>query len=816
MTLRELKKKRQYIEPGGRTTPKSNEPVENKRYSRQEESTREKQRPPIYNPEDYAYWIKKWGKKSGHGIISLYSTSSMSDLESNYSQSHSYRDYRNPMLSSSGMEMTLRQFGTVSELLAKLKCDLRLAYPSFVQEFVADPLDGVTVLLDLLRAIQLSQSNAGQVQNCSPGGTTPKLSPALQRRTLLDELACLQCLYNCCVRYSESVRKLTASSAGLFTLAICIMSNVNKSRILALQLLSKACEPPSSCHSAVSEAMSTLRLRFGEPVRFRFLVGMLSSAGSHIELLTSGLKFINSFLNTAESVQKRVYLQAELEQAGFDLAMIKKNIGVNVNACETLFDEMDVFEKHFVDIENLTIRTESAEKENDNLRDRLADLEQKIQVLQEEKGILISMDQCLRDKCSELREEVQSLKSAQSVDASSRLSKNPESTPEDEGISSSERTPSPEAEIQPTSTVYEIYTAPEEPLGNESEEETTIEDVIQELQDIISNEETQDYNRENLKLNNERRRVEESQIAGKFKIHLDIDDYALQSDYEIIPSNLQPEPPRKSRSLIHLFMPTADYDYHSKELFFETESLTTDSSFSLVDVSKYCPPLFENKTESKPIEPTSIKNVSHNKNSKVTVKRSESFRQLPKTTPNVEQNIYSERYQFNIPPEVSTFKRNLQKNKKHNLSNKCMSLDRVDNSIDVSNGVVLNKVKTIASRSKSDSENILTTTNKSITNVYINQDKDIKYKLGSYSEEKHRMFLPSYSEENEVLYYFPRIQERKPSNSSSFLLNRGFSNAGLYSGQTFETHHYFNRSREVIGSDCRSSGKLTDFPSGLY
>lgn len=33
------------------------------------------------------------------------------------------------------------------------------------------------------------------------------------------------------------------------------------------------------------------------------------------------------------------------------------------------------------------------------------------------------MDQCLREKCSELREEVHSLKSAQS-DATSRLSKN--------------------------------------------------------------------------------------------------------------------------------------------------------------------------------------------------------------------------------------------------------------------------------------------------------------------------------------------------------------------------------------------------------
>lgn len=90
------------------------------------------------------------------------------------------------------------------------------------------------------------------------------------------------------------------------------------------QLLTKACEPPTCSHSQVSEAMSTLRLRFGEPVRFRFLVGMLSSAGSQKELLTAGLKFINTFLSTSGTRQKRLYLQAELEQAGFDIFAIRK------------------------------------------------------------------------------------------------------------------------------------------------------------------------------------------------------------------------------------------------------------------------------------------------------------------------------------------------------------------------------------------------------------------------------------------------------------------------------------------------------------
>lgn len=70
--------------------------------------------------------------------------------------------------------------------------------------------------------------------------------------------------------------------------------------------------------------MSTLRLRFGEPVRFRFLVGMLSSTGGQRELLLAGMRFLNRFLDTAGSVQKRLYIQAELQQAGFDIEVVKK------------------------------------------------------------------------------------------------------------------------------------------------------------------------------------------------------------------------------------------------------------------------------------------------------------------------------------------------------------------------------------------------------------------------------------------------------------------------------------------------------------
>ncbi|PSN39858.1 hypothetical protein C0J52_25256, partial [Blattella germanica] len=275
----------------------------------------EQQRPPIYNPEDYALSLRKWGKRSG-STSQLYGPGSSIEMEApdmahksktlpppnshhmqQPSPGHNNKDYRNPILTPTtpqGEEMSLRQFSS---------------------EFIGDPLDGVTLLLELLRAVQLSQAN--QQTRCPP--------PIL-RRALLDEHSCLQCLRSC-LRCPDAARRLAASPAGLFTLAVCIMSNVSKSRVIALELLTKACEPPGCGHGPVSEALSTLRLRFGEPVRFRFLVGMLSSAGGCPELQAAGLRFINTLVETAPNPQSRLYLQAELEQAGFLVSNIKKTIG---------------------------------------------------------------------------------------------------------------------------------------------------------------------------------------------------------------------------------------------------------------------------------------------------------------------------------------------------------------------------------------------------------------------------------------------------------------------------------------------------------
>lgn len=51
---------------------------------------------------------------------------------------------------------------------------------------------------------------------------------------------------------------------------------------------------------------------------------MLQSGGGSGEIQSVGLAFINALLSSAPAPQRKLYIQAELEQAGFDIISLKK------------------------------------------------------------------------------------------------------------------------------------------------------------------------------------------------------------------------------------------------------------------------------------------------------------------------------------------------------------------------------------------------------------------------------------------------------------------------------------------------------------
>ena len=86
------------------------------------------------------------------------------------------------------------------------------------------------------QVIQLSQTNIAGVHSALDS----KLHQSVFKKALADEHECLLCL-KLCAEAEEGSLRLADHPSGLFTVAVCVMSNFSKSRVLALQLLTKMC-----------------------------------------------------------------------------------------------------------------------------------------------------------------------------------------------------------------------------------------------------------------------------------------------------------------------------------------------------------------------------------------------------------------------------------------------------------------------------------------------------------------------------------------------------------------------------------------------
>jgi len=336
------------------------------------------QRPPVYNAEDYSEYLRKYCKFTG---LQLYLNTG-TDIH-NKSAKTKILGKRPEKSDSFGlfdkhqMEMGLKQFSSISELLNKLKIDLHLSYHSFLKEFISEPNDGVTLLLDLLKVVQLSQTNIAGVHNAIDS----KVHQSVFKKALADEHECLLCL-KLCGESEDGGLRLVDHPSGLFTVSVCVMSNFSKSRVLALQLLTKMCTINQG-HKQVSDAVSMLRLRFGEPVRFKFLIGMLNSFNSGAFQI-SCLRFINTFVETADNYRERVHIQAELEDAGFDISHLKKLVSKFGNQSDLLKEELNIWMKNYIDVnalvtEKLLIQRtlDKAKTDLESLRKKYQDLELK-------------------------------------------------------------------------------------------------------------------------------------------------------------------------------------------------------------------------------------------------------------------------------------------------------------------------------------------------------------------------------------------------------------------------------------------------------
>lgn len=272
-------------------------------------------------------------------------------------------------------------------------------------------------------------------------------------------------------------------------------------------------------------------------------------------------------MESADTLQTRLYLQAELFQAGFEPQQMSKLISATSPWLQRLLDEVKRYDSTRIDIERLQKDLRSSEQ----CRSKMVILERKVEMLQEEKNVFTTIERRLQEKCAELQRELMQLRKSGST--ASTLEKRPVALPrqtvagntlkknssenEDEGISSSEtgQSSSPVPPLDYPATHKSDIANNLLRKDSFDDSNTTIDDVIEELTNIVNDAEREiSENQKNIGKLSTKSKPEHSQTVG------------MESEIVV---NLLPQPPKKTnKSLIHIFGPQHEADGSDYDLYY--------------------------------------------------------------------------------------------------------------------------------------------------------------------------------------------------------------------------------------------------------
>ncbi|KFM64984.1 hypothetical protein X975_18349, partial [Stegodyphus mimosarum] len=110
--------------------------------------------------------------------------------------------------------------------------------------------------------------------------------------------------------------------------------------------------------------MTTIRILFGESVRFKFLISVLNSNLSNSSgLETVTLVFLNTLLDQCTKLSDRVRIQSELEEAGFDVDFLEKQLRQKFgNSTHRIWSEIEKWRELQVDLQD------ALQKHNENIK----------------------------------------------------------------------------------------------------------------------------------------------------------------------------------------------------------------------------------------------------------------------------------------------------------------------------------------------------------------------------------------------------------------------------------------------------------------
>ncbi|XP_033630742.1 formin-like protein 3 [Asterias rubens] len=291
-------------------------------------------------------------------------------------------------------------------LLGDLKEDLRAYNTEFMSEFISDPMNGPEVLARFVRDTQnllIEQNKLANTTSAEKQATLKKHKYfETVKREQVDECDALYCLK--CIASNEKGRHVITTGPDILeTVAFCIISRSLASRLNSFKVLNLACGARNG-HERVLDVFNFLRVKIKEKVRFHAVSQMLAVERSRTDLMVECLRFINTLLNTTRNLNRRVYLQYELELAEFDAIEFEKSYHGNMP--EPIKAEIDEWHNHFISIQGLQDDLAGIQERNDLLRQEVDIQQDKIRAYEGSTSELQRKVQELDGRTEEYRDRV--------------------------------------------------------------------------------------------------------------------------------------------------------------------------------------------------------------------------------------------------------------------------------------------------------------------------------------------------------------------------------------------------------------------------
>ncbi|XP_055339801.1 LOW QUALITY PROTEIN: uncharacterized protein LOC129589227 [Paramacrobiotus metropolitanus] len=201
-------------------------------------------------------------------------------------------------------------------LMKNLRADFSMTASNFRMDFIQQ--NGVSMLCQALKKLQ---DEIGIWENVDAKDDVDEL-----KNKMVDEFHCIMCI-KFATRDPDGCRGvLQVDTGNLEIICQSLLSPCMQSRIAVMDLLANLIHKhPSGALRPILQQFTTLRLRYAQHDRFRFLVGMSQTNGKlNLLFKASLLNMMNEMLKACPSGNYQVYLQTELEEAGLNVDEVEK------------------------------------------------------------------------------------------------------------------------------------------------------------------------------------------------------------------------------------------------------------------------------------------------------------------------------------------------------------------------------------------------------------------------------------------------------------------------------------------------------------